>query len=65
MAGKALLLIFLVGLAIVATSFILWSPITHTKTSEDFSFDGSHSIVQVFDEMEPTGIEIDCPGMPG
>jgi flagellar basal body-associated protein FliL len=61
--GKAFLLIFLVAFAAVATSFVLWS--SNTQTSEGFSFNGSHDIVQVFDEVEPTGIEMDHPGMPG
>ncbi|MBS7281306.1 MAG: hypothetical protein KIH09_15930 [Candidatus Freyarchaeota archaeon] len=63
MNGKALLLIFLVAFAAIAASFVLWS--SCTQASEDFSFDNSRDIVPVFDDVEPEGIEMDGPGMPG
>jgi hypothetical protein len=62
MNGKALLLIFLVVFAAVATSFVLLS--SSAPISGDVNFAESHSVVQVFGEVEPEGIEIDDPGMP-
>jgi flagellar basal body-associated protein FliL len=61
--GKALLLIFLVVFAAaVATSFVLLS--SSAPISRDVNFAESHSVVQVFGEVEPEGIEMDGPGMP-
>ena len=63
MNGKALLLIFLVVFAAaVATSFVLLS--SSAPISGDVNFAESHSVVQVFGEVEPEGIEMDGPGMP-
>jgi len=62
--GKALLLIFLVVFAAAAvTSFVLLS--SSTQISGDANFAESHSVVQVFGEVEPEGIPMDGPGMPG
>jgi hypothetical protein len=62
--GKALLLIFLVVFAAAAAaSFVLWS--SSAQIGGDVDFAESQSVVQVFDEVEPEGLEMDGPGMPG